>query len=247
MNQHLALLFFLTASGGFADTIQFTALPVNTQYGTYNGYASATINGTPLEALICDDFNHETFVPSGPMDFSLSTLTGSNPLQNARFVDPNQQTTTINKYEEAAVLLDGLNHTGPGLLLDLTGDYQYALWMLFTPTVNAPNATAQTLLNDAAAAVRANAISTQALYSELRIFTPTAAFASNQEFLQLSASATSFDLSDPGGPVATPEAPPSVLFAIGIGAISLSLLVRRFLKREAAEVRAIRMPHGFGR
>jgi len=50
---------------------------------------------------------------------------------------------TIEKYKEAAMLLDGLRQTGHGSLLDLTADYQYALWMLFTPTVKGPNFTAK--------------------------------------------------------------------------------------------------------
>ena len=46
-----------------------------------------------------------------------------------------------------------MSQNGPGALLDLTADYQYALWKLFTPGVMLPNSTAQTLLNDAAYSV----------------------------------------------------------------------------------------------
>lgn len=238
MSKLLAAFLFLTVSSGLADTIRFTGLPVNTQYGTYNGYAFATLDGTPLQPLICDDFSHETYVPSGNMTFSLSTLTGGNPLQYARFIDPNHWSATIVKYEEAALLLDGLNHTGPGLLLDLTADYQYALWRLFTPSVSIPNATAQTLLNDAANSVQQGGAYNQLLYSELRIYTPTAAFASNQEFLQMEGP-TGFpvtgDQSDPG---ATPEAAPGMLVGIGMAVIALSLGVRHLLeRREAAGIR----------
>jgi hypothetical protein len=227
----LAVSLFLTVSGGFANTIQFTGLPVNSQYGTYNGYAFATIDGSPLQPLICDDFDHTTYVPSGNLTYSLSTLTGGSPLQYARFDDTSQWAGTIAKYEEAALLLDGLNHTGGALLLDLTADYQYALWSLFTPSVVLPNATAQTLLNDAAASVQQGGASNQILYSELRIYTPTAAYASNQEFLQMG-SATAFA---PGGnlsdPAATPEAASMILVGIGLAAIALSLGARHLLRR----------------
>jgi hypothetical protein len=231
----LLVFLFLTVSAGFADTIQFTGLPVNTQYGTYNGYAFATIDGTPLQALICDDFDHTTYVPSGNMAYSLSTLMGVDPLQYARFVDPNDWDGTIAQYEEAALLLDGLRQTGSGLLLDLTADYQYALWHLFTPSVVLPDATARTLLNDAASSVQQGGASNQAIYSELGIFTPTAAYASNQEFLQLAANPT------PGSPnsnfsdtLATPETSPGFLVGIGIAAIVLSLGTRRLMQTKGA-------------
>jgi hypothetical protein len=172
--------------------------------------------------LICDDFGHTTNEPSGPMDFSLSTLTSPTPLQYARFVDPNRG-VAITRYEQAAILLDGLNHTGPGLLLDMTADYQYALWMLFTPGVNAPNATAQTLLNDAAYSVRQGGPANLAIYSELRIYTPTASYVSNQEFLQLGA--------HPPDPTAIPETSPAILIWIGMAGIALSVAARRLLQR----------------
>jgi hypothetical protein len=228
----LALFLFVMVSAGFADTIQFTGLPVNTQFGTYNGYAIATIDGTPLQQLICDDFDHTTYVPSGNLTYSLSTLTGGSPLQYARFIDLNDSNSTIVKYEEAALLLDGLRQTGPGSLLDLTADYQYALWRLFTPSVVLPNVTAQTLLNDAAYGVQQGGTSNDAIYSELRIYTPAAAYSSNQEFLQMAANPT------PGPPnsyfsntLTTPEAEPAVLVGIGIFAIAVSLGARRLLLR----------------
>lgn len=231
MSKFLLSLLFLTVSAGFANTIQFTGLPVNTQYGTYNGYASATIDGIPLQSLICDDFDHETSVPSGDLTYSLSTLTGVTPIEYARFIDPNHWDSTIVKYQEAAILLDGLRQTGPGLLIDFTADYQYALWLLFTPSVVPHNATAQTLLNDAAHSVQQGGLFNQLLYSELRIYTPTAAYASNQEFLQMG-SPTAFPLNgDLLDPVATPEAAPGILVGIGMAAIALSLGARHLLKR----------------
>jgi hypothetical protein len=226
------------ASAGFGASIQFTGLPSNFQYGTYNGYASATIDGVPLQQVICDDYDHTTYVPSGPLDYSLSTLTGQSPLQGARFADPSQLASAETKYEEAAILLNGLDQTGPGTLLDLTADYQYALWILFTPTVAAPNATALTLLNDAARSMQQGGASNQAIYSELRIYTPTAAYASNQEFLQLAPSGVTFQsfAIDPPDPSAVPEPQPAIMVGIGIGAIVLSVGARSLLLRRGARV-----------
>ena len=207
-------MLFLAAPLGWASAIVFTGLPLNHQYGTYNGFAFATVDWQTNQLLICDDYNHDTLVPSGPLLYSLSTLTGSDPLEFARFVDPTHWEATIFRYEEAAVLLNGLSHTGPGLLMDLTADYQYALWHLFTPSAGLPNSTAQTLLDEAAFNVQHAGSSNDWLYADLRIYTPITQFESNQEFLQL---------------VANPEPSPMVLVAIGIGAIALSVWMRRRL------------------
>lgn len=245
MSNLLTSFLFLTVSAGFADTIQLTGLPANTQYGTYNGFAFATIDGIPLQQLICDDIDHTSYVPSGSMTFSLSTLTGGNPLQYARFIDPNDWDSTISKYEEAALLLDGLRQTGPGLLLDLTADYQYALWHLFTPSSVLPSTTAQTLLNDAAYGVQQGGTSNQALYSELRIYTPGAAYSSNQEFLQMAANSTpdppNGDFSDT---VANPEPAPGILVGIGMAAIAFGLGARRLLRRRGAAAKLGSTPRG---
>ncbi len=80
-------VLFLAATAAGAVTIQFTALPPNYQYGTYNGFVLGTIDGQPNLPLIGDDFYHTTYVPSGAITFSVSTLTGAKALQFARFVD----------------------------------------------------------------------------------------------------------------------------------------------------------------
>ena len=43
----ILFLVILSATAAFAETIYFTGLPVNTAFGTYNGFALATVNGTP--------------------------------------------------------------------------------------------------------------------------------------------------------------------------------------------------------
>ncbi len=229
MSKFLFSLLLATASAE-ASSIQFVSLPGNTQYGTFNGWVTSTVDGDPLQQLICDDYNHETYVPSGPIDFTVSTLLGASILQYARFYDPKAAAGSITRYEEAAVLLDGLRNTGPGSILDLTADYQYALWYLFTPTVNLPNQTAKTLLNDAALTVAKGDAATQALYSELVVYTPTAKYSSNQEFLQLKSPLLTGTVQDfPAGEV--PEPGPGTSVGIGLCTIAIAYGARHILLR----------------
>ena len=230
MSKFLFSLFLLTVSSGWASSIQFVSLPGNTQFGTFNGWVTSTVDGVPLQQLICDDFNHETYVPSGPIDFTVSTLLGDSLLQYARFYDPKAAAGSITRYEEAAVLLDGLRNTGPGSILDLTADYQYALWYLFTPSVKLPNETAKTLLSEAATAVAKGSAATQALYSELVIYTPTAKYSSNQEFLQLKSPTLTGTVQDfPAGGV--PEAGSGTSVGIGLCTIAIAYGARHVLLR----------------
>jgi hypothetical protein len=235
-------LAFLTVSAGFASRISFTGLPSNTEFGTYNGFAVGSIDGASNQLLICDDFAHTTYVPSSNLVYSLSELVGSNPLQFARFADLTQWSNTIIKYEEAALLLNGLMQNGPGSLLDLTADYQYALWELFTPSVKLPNSTALTLLNDAAYNVAHGGTSNNAIYSELRIYTPDAGYTSNQEFLQMVPNATTTST----GPLATPESSPAIALLIGMGVIALSVVARRKLGRRIAVATSGSIPRESG-
>ena len=229
----ITLIGFAVSSVG-ASTITFNTLPANTDFGTFNGYVISTVDDQPNQPLVCDDFAHTTYVPSGKLAFNLSTVTGPNPLEYARFVNIDPTGPSLFKYEEASFLLDGLNQTGPGSLLDLTAEYQYALWHLFTPAVPLPNATAQTLLNDAAAGVTAGGADAGMLYSRLRIYTPTAAYASNQEFLQLVPAPdphpwTSFSQDA----MPTPEPSSAWLFGVGGGLIALGCTARRLRRRRA--------------
>ncbi len=228
----LITLLCLAVSGCLATAIQFNSLPTNTQFGTYNGFVPSTVDDRPNRLLICDDFDHTTYVPSGKIMFSASVLTGADPLQYARFVDPGHSEASLAMYEEAAFLLDGLSRSGPGSALDLTAYYQYALWHLFTPSAALPRgSTAQTLLNYAAASVNNGNLSNALLYSRLRIYTPQAAYASNQEFLELLSAPGDSPWSASDSPA--PESSPAVLIGIGIGLAALSYVLRRLLRRRA--------------
>ena len=222
--QKLLILGFVSALAAAGSTIQFTGLPINTEFGTFNGFALATVDGSPDQLLICDDFNHTTYVPSGPLMYDASTLGAADPLQYVRF--PGGQATAL--YEQAALLLDGLQHTGNGQLLDLTADYQYALWHLFTPSVALPTATARTLLQDTAAAVAQGIPGNLEVYSRLRVFTPEEPFASNQEFLQLLDSPPPIvKLVGPSLAAPVPEPSSAILIGAGFALLAIALGVRR--------------------
>jgi len=180
----------LAAASCSADTITvyFTSLPVTNQYGTYNGYATATVNGIPNQYLICDDYAGETYMPSPrTMIYDYSALTGPNALQYAMW-DTTPAGPT--KYEEAAVLLYGLAQAGPKPSATIISDYQYALWNLMDPTAPlAPGRSTQEQALQSAALALVDDASQQSflsssVYPGLKIYTPTAAFAGNQEFLE---------------------------------------------------------------
>ena len=200
------ILLLVSTAALFAD-ISFTGLPANTDRGTFNGFVSGTIDGVPFADLICDDWGHTTYVPSLDLDYNVSTF---DSLQYARFLSPGGPTSgDIDNYRAAAILVQGLIDN-PGLV----ADYQYALWELFTPsTPYYPGASM--LLTHALDVVEHDDISGYAdLFSKLRIYTPAASSATNQEFLQI----------DPPAPV--PE-PGSVILLLTAFAFILVSQIRR--------------------
>jgi hypothetical protein len=226
-------LLFLCAAAGNAATVLFTGLPANTEYGTYNGFATATIDGTAGQLLICDDYSHTTYVPSGPLAYLVSSLAAPDSLDQVRFKDD-----AIDRYKQAALLIDRLDSSQSGLL-DLTADIQYALWHLFTPS-SPVTVTAQTLLAETASRVSSLNPADVDIYQRLEIYTPDITFGSNQEFLRLTPHVPlppSIVL--PPHPIATPEPGPAVLMVAGMLVMIGPLLLRR-LSAQIARVKARR-------
>jgi hypothetical protein len=229
MRLQIATLALLSAAGCSAETVTLaaTGLPStleNGNYGssgeTYNGFAIATIAGTPNQWVICDDFAHDTPVPSGNMIYDISTMGGSNQLANVRFTGGNE----VRNYDEAAVLVwqlyEYVEATGSRALANTITDYQYALWNIFDPSGVQVNAN-QNALQSAAL----NLVTTQAamlgstVYPDIRIYTPDPKGGStgSQEFMQ----------------VVTPE-PGTLPLAAGVLLIAAALGMRHELRKRRA-------------
>jgi len=85
-----------------------------------------------FDNLICDDYDHTTYVPSGNLRYTMADI---NALPQSRFAGPD----ALANYQEAAILLYGLEHLSainaslsPNSQLTI-GDIQYALWNIFAP------------------------------------------------------------------------------------------------------------------
>jgi len=215
--RNVLFAFCLIASQGFAGTIiSIDQLPANTEHGTYNGFVTATVNGVPGIQLICDDYYHSTVVPSGDLVYHESELVAFSPLQNVRFVTAGGPTShDLALYMQAALIIEGITNTGPSHTPDLTADYQYALWHLFDSSVSLWRPAQQDILNQTAWQVQNNSSNYTDLYARLRIYTPTAAYGSNQEFLGLDA------------PIQSPEPASGALLGIAVGLFSLLAYRRR--------------------
>lgn len=182
-NRFTAFAFFFLALTMMASatpvTISFTGLPSQTAGGYYVGYSQATIT-TPTNTfvnfdLMCDDFGSITTFPSGPFTYNVSTLAD---LTQVRFQQPN----VLNNYRAAAILLYNFDGLGP-VSASVAGDYNFALWELFSPAATPAYGNAATLLANAFTQVANGPAANAAAYSQLRIFTPTGKAISNQEFL----------------------------------------------------------------
>jgi hypothetical protein len=238
------ILAGLLASIAHAGTIQVVAVPTNTAFGTHNGFWTATVNGVPGQLLASDDYNHTAFVSPDGLPYLVSMLTGDNRLQYARFFDPERVDSSILLYEQAGLLLDGMRQTGPGSLFDLTAQYQYALWRLFTRGIPLPDTTVETLLAETRTAVEAPDAAHIDLYSSLRILTPLQGDESSQEFLAFSNDPSWLNVAQPGPfsglappsvqDLATPEPAAIILAATGLGLILAGPLIRRLGHQAAA-------------
>ncbi len=189
-----ALLLAALSAQANTVTLFFTGLPAtlenyNYQTGnvspsaTYNGYASVTINGLINQSVICDDKLSDTSVPSSSnLIFDYSTLGGTQPLQYARFTGANE----TQNYEEAAVLLVGMSNDIANQVATANHitDIQYAVWNIFDPSLTI-NSNQQAKQTAALSVVNAGGQTAFDDYKQLVIYTPTAAYASNQEFLGL--------------------------------------------------------------
>ncbi len=170
-------------------TVTFTNLPytdLNGDYGstgvTYNGYVTATVNGIPGQSLLCDDYEDETYVPSGPLTYDYSALASPGNPAGLYF---GGMTNAQTLYDEAALLGYDLYSLGSNTSPDTVTNYQYAIWNLFDSSV-ALNSSQQALQTGALAAVDSGAAWLGAVYANTLVYTPDSKTnsAGNQEFLQ---------------------------------------------------------------
>lgn len=216
----ISLLLVVTTLMAMANTvtISFTDLPGQTAGGHYVGYTGATItsgSNTFVDFdLMCDDFTHTTYVPSGPFEYFVSTIP---TLSNVRWT----QSPMLTNYQMAAIILFTYDALSPVQKGAQAGDYNYALWRVFNPGVTPNYGNSSAVLSMAALAQSTGTFqggaSVQEAYDSLRIFTPTREAASNQEFLGIS--------SDTFGGSPVPE--PSTYAMLGGGLLSLGLLSRK--------------------
>jgi len=162
----LILTLLLAVTPAMAtEVLNLTTLPANTYGGYYVGPAGGNLNGVTSLWVTCNDFNHTTGIPSS-FEVNISTLPS---LTYARF---GNDAAALDKYERAAWLMWQMPMNPTQI-----GPIQFAMWNLFYPGAPDPVGSNTWL-------VAANAVDVSAFnYSNIRVFTPTSGFASNQEFL----------------------------------------------------------------
>jgi hypothetical protein len=218
------VMSLVATTAAMADTVTLATTLSGLVYydGEYCGNIGATLNGTTDSisgGMACVDISKNSYTGS-TIGVTISTLQPSD-MTNARF---GSDAATILKYEEAAWLLGQIPANS-----DQTGEIQFAIWRLFDPGFAfKANADRNIALEDtwlaAALAIDPNNYD----FSSVRLYTPTAAYASNQEFM----SGAAIYLSNPGNPAPTPIPGSVLLLATGL----LALVALR-LSRKAVPVK----------
>jgi hypothetical protein len=185
-------------------TLQLTGVNPAQQGGYHVGPATGTVNGTPI-TMVCDDFAHRVSVGQT----WTATVNLFSDLSGARFAS---LPDALAKYQQAAWLFDQFT-----LNPAATGDIQFAIWSLFTPTTPT-SAGVMNWLNLAAGQNLANYD-----FSGFRVYTPVdCSKNSPQEFIA----------KVPVAPV--PE--PTTLLLLGSGLAALaSVLKKRNRDQDSAD------------
>jgi len=172
----------------------------------YVGAVGGNILGGTKANYYCDDFNATSYIGS---NFSVLVSTLSN-ISQTKFGTPGD---ALKKYQQVGWLMYQME-INP-LDVNKTAAIQFAMWSVFTPSAPTYEGSADWL--EASRNINASSYD----FSQMRIYTPTGANNTNQEFV--------------GGSVsAVPEPAEWMLLIIGLGLITYSVHRNR---REGAVIR----------